>query len=461
MTLWVMAFLLLLSVAYPADNAAPARMAALPQAFSMDWWYLLPVALTDRLGGGVLWLLFLASGAVVFGMPWSLGRTRPAPATVFQQRCNACTKCYQDCPYDAITMIPRTDGNKRHDVRASVDPAKCVGCGICAGSCDTAGIGVDWFAVSDQRRRFAHWLKLALVAGESPTVAFVCGESAGASFGIDPETGKCEELPGYLVIHVPCAGWIHPLGIEHTLRYGGTGVLVVSCGPAACRYREGAGWEQMRLDGLREPALRTEKVSRKDVLLLALDRTRKSELIRRAREFREGRPAPPESPRSQAITGLAAAVLAAVIAGGVGLVSDFVYAAPRVKGSELVVTFKHPGEVAENCRDLTDEELAERPVHMRQRRICDRSRASVRLRVDLDGARIVDAVLEPSGIWNDGNSIAIERIAVDPGEHDVRVAIGETADIDEWSYEDEKTLSFDTTERRVVTFDRVTGFNWH
>jgi ferredoxin/coenzyme F420-reducing hydrogenase delta subunit len=427
----------------------------------MDWWYLLPVALTDRLGGGALWSLVLVSGAVAFGVPWSLGRPRQRPATVMEQRCNACTKCYQDCPYDAITMVARTDGNKRHKVRAFVNPAKCVGCSICAGSCDTAGIGVDWFAVSDQRRRFAGWLKKALLAGESPYVAFICGESAGASLDVDSVTGTCEELPGYVVNKIPCAGWLHPFGIEHTLRYGGEGVLVVSCGPSACRYREGATWEQMRIDGQREPVLRTEKVERDQVLYLALDRTRKRELVRRARAFREGEPLAPASAPASAVTGLAAALLAAIIAGGVGLVSDFGYAAPPVEGSELVVSFKHPGQIAENCRDLTEEELAKRPVHMRQARICDRARAAVRLRVDVDGARVVDAVLAPKGIWEDGNSVAIERVPVEPGTHEVRVAIGETANVDEWSYTDAKALKFDTSTRRVVTFDRILGFTWH
>jgi hypothetical protein len=217
----------------------------------------------------------------------------------------------------------------------------------------------------------------------------------------------------------------------------------------------------MRLDGLREPALRTEKAPRDEVLLLSLDRTRKTELLRRASDFRAGEAPPPTPARASAVTGLAAVVLAAIVAGGLGLVSDFVYAAPRVTGSELVVSFKHPGEVAENCRELSPEELAKLPVHMRRERVCDRSRASVRLRVDVDGARIVDADFEPKGIWNDGNSIAIERVPVEVGAHHVRVVIGDTADVDEWTYTAEKKLMFDATARRVVTFDRVSGFDWH
>jgi ferredoxin len=461
MTIWLLASLLLLSIVYPADNAEPARMANLSRSFSMDWWYLFPLVLTDRLAAGALWSVVLLGSSVTFALPWALRRPKPPPAQVVQKKCNACMKCYQDCPYDAITMIPRTDGNKRHDVRAFVDPNQCTSCGICAGSCDTAGVGIDWFAVTDQRRGLAGWLGRAVNAGESPYVAFVCGESAGATLEVDPDTGRCAELPGFLVVHLPCAGWLHPFGIEHTLKYGGSGVVVVSCGPGACRYREGASWEQMRIDGLREPALRVDKIPREKVLLLNLDRTRKGEMLGRARAFREEGVVPREPARPQAVVGLAATAVAVVIAAGLGLVSDLVYASPGLSASELVVSFKHPGQVSENCRDLTPEELAKLPVHMRQGRVCDRARASVRLRVELDGERVVDATLAPMGIWSDGNSVAIERIPVELGEHDVRVAIGDSPDVDEWSFIDEKRLSFDDRTRRVVTFDRVSGFAWH
>jgi ferredoxin len=461
LTVWVMGALLLLSVAYPAANAAPARMAALPQAFDMDWWYLLPVALIDRLAPGTLWSLMLVGGAFALAIPWTLGRGRPRPATVVASRCNSCMKCFNDCPYMAISMIPRTDGSTKFEVQADVDPAKCVGCGICAGSCDTAGVGLEWFGVLDQRKRLARWLRRALAAGEAPHLALVCAQSAGASLDVDPETGTCPSLPGYLVLQVPCAGWLHPFAVEHTLRFGGAGTLVVSCGPDVCRYREGAEWARMRLEGEREPALRTEKVPAGRWRLLALDRTRKRALVREARAFRAGEAATAEWKRKPALTGLAAALIAAVVAGGVGLVSDLGYAAPRTEGSELVVTFKHPGQVSENCRELSEEEIARRPVHMRQEKICDRDRAPVRMRVSIDGGTVVESSFPPKGIWGDGNSVAVERIPVEPGEHRVRVAIGDSLDAEEWSFTDEQTLTFTDSERRVVSFDRVVGFRWH
>jgi ferredoxin len=459
MTLWVLGSLVVLSVVHPADLAAPARMAALPVAFEMDWWYLAPLAVAERLGGGAAWAAMLAGGVLVLSVPWTLGRGRARTARVIVRRCNACQKCYQDCPYAAISMVPRSDGSPRHTLQASVDPARCVGCGICAGSCDTAGVGLEWFSVGDQRRRLAIWLKRAVEAGEKLDVAFLCGEAAGGDLAVEPATGTCPELPGYLVLQVPCAGWLHPFGIEHSLRFGGRGVLVVAC--ASCRYREGARWEQLRLEGQREPALRTEKVDRERVRLLFLDRTQPQELFREARLFREASGPGGRGAAPRALASLAAAVLAALLAGIVGLVSDLGYAAPRPPGSELVVTFRHPGQVTENCRDLTEEEIASLPVHMRKPRVCDRARSPVRLRVELDDRRVVDAAFPPSGIWGDGSSVALERLPVDVGEHVVRVQIADGPDPEAWQYATEQVLEFTGDARRVLVFDRASGFTWY
>jgi NAD-dependent dihydropyrimidine dehydrogenase PreA subunit/coenzyme F420-reducing hydrogenase delta subunit len=461
MTVWILGSLLLVSIAYPATNAEPARMTAVSEGFTMDWWYLAPLAMTDRLGGGALWATFLLGGVVGFSVPWVMARERRGVAEVDPRKCNACMKCYNDCPYNAITMIPRTDGSKRFDMQADVDPARCVGCGICAGSCDTAGVGVDWFAVPDQRWRFAMWLKQSIDAGEEANIAFVCAESAAASLEIHPETGICEDLPGYRVLKIPCGGWLHPFGVEHTLRYGGKRALVVTCPPGQCRYREGELWERLRLTGQREPALRTEKVPPDRMLLLGLDRTRKAELARRAAAFREGRDMEPvrEPPRN--VAGLVSVALAALLAIGLGLVSDLGYAAPGMAGSELVVTFKHPGQMSENCREFTPEELAALPAHMRREKVCDRARGSVRLRVPVDGERRVDGTYAPMGIWNDGNSIAVEHIPVPVGAHDVRVEIGDSLDAEEWTYTTIQKLEFTDDARRVVAFDRVAGFEFH
>jgi hypothetical protein len=249
--------------------------------------------------------------------------------------------------------------------------------------------------------------------------------------------------------------------IERVIRQGARGVLVASCPPDRCVYREGAEWERQRIAGLREPALRVDKLEPGQVRLVALDRTRKADLIRAAERFRSGGEPLPTPSRPRAIHAVMATVLLLACAGILGAVSDLGYRAPGIDGSEFVVSLKHPGLASENCRELTPEELAATPVHMRKERICERTRPPVRLRVAIDGATALETSIAPSGIWKDGNSVSVERIPVEPGTHRVNVAIGESADPDEWSYAAEQSVRFTEEARRVVVFDRVAGFTWH
>ncbi|MEE9279772.1 MAG: hypothetical protein V3V67_06320 [Myxococcota bacterium] len=57
--------------------------------------------------------------------------------------------------------------------------------------------------------------------------------------------------------------------------------------------------------------------------------------------------------------------------------------------------------------------------------------------------------------------MAVEHIPVSPGEHTVAIAIGDSADPAEWTYTFEDTLTFGEEARRVVAFDRVSGFSVH
>ncbi len=463
MTYWVMGTLLLLCVVYPATSSPPANMTALPQGLTIDWWYLLPLAFTDRMGGGALWALLLLSSVFLFSIPWWLAEKRPAPASVDGSRCNECRKCYTDCPYGAIEMVARTEGNMKYPTQALVLPSKCVSCGVCAGSCDTAGIGLQAFDSIEQRRRVEGWLAEAEAADEVTNIAFTCAESAGAGLAVDSETGRCEELPDFRVLQIPCIGWVHPLMIERAVRHGAGGVLLAACGPGECLYREGAQWMRERLEGEREPSLRTEKIEGHELRFVELDRTRTDDLIREARAMSGGGDSETRAsaPTSNALAAAAAVFLAVISAGVTGAVSDLGYIAPHIEGSELVVSFKHPGAVAEKCREVSEEELAARPVHMRKALDCERKRSAVRLRVGVDGAEILRKDFPPTGLWGDGSSVAVERIPLGVGEHAVSIEIGDTGDPDEWNLSESRSLEFTADAKRVVIFDRVSGFSWH
>ena len=285
MTVAVVASLVALSLVAPALNASPARMTLTPGAFSADAWYLLPLYLTDRLSTGALWSVFLLGGLGFGAIPWVLARGKAPTASVEVAKCNACRNCYNDCPYQAIKMVPRSDG-RGYDVEAQVDASQCVGCGICSGSCDSSAIELPWLHVADARRRMDAWIDAAVAERGDVHVAMVCAESAGAALTIDPETGRCDALPGYRIYRAPCIGHVHMLTVERALRHGAAGVLLGACGPGDCQYREGADWTAERLTGAREPALRKDKAPAEKVRLVHHDRLATRDFIADAERFR-------------------------------------------------------------------------------------------------------------------------------------------------------------------------------
>lgn len=456
LTLWMLASMVALSLLWPATSAEPARMTEPAAAYTMDWWFLLPVALTDRLGTGALWALVLVGGAVLFGAPWWMFRKRAPAAQVDTPRCNACERCVADCPYGAIRMVARTD-DRRYPTQAQVDPSRCVGCGICAGSCDTAGIGLPWLRTTDVRARMDAFVDRALAAGQAPHIAFLCADSAASGLEVDPSTGTCHALPGYLCWAVPCAGWVHALTVERALRHGAGGVLVVACAEGGCAFREGALWTQLRMAGRREPPLRGA-VDGHRVRVLRLDKGQRRALQDAAGAFLEGKPIP-ERPRPRRVVQLAVgAILAVALTAVTAVASDFPYRRPTTEGALLVVSFKHAGATGENCRKVTEEERARMPVHMRRDQVCERGRAPVRLRVRVDGRTIHHGTYEPRGLFGDGHSIAVEHLAVQPGARWVEVALGETSNPEEWTRVFQKRLKLQEGARRVVLFERGTGF---
>lgn len=449
MTAWVLGSLAILAAIAPADLAPLAHMGVSPSHFRLDGWFLAPLGLTDRLGAGALWSLALGVGLAFYSVPWALAKGRARVAVVNESRCNACENCYKDCPYDAITMGPRTD-DKPHKAVAVIDPSKCIGCGICAGSCDSAGIGLPWFDVIDKRADLDRRVDEAVGGGRAPMVAFVCGESAGGVVG---------GLPGYVVMRVPCAGWVHPLTVERAIRHGARGVLVVACGSGTAMYREGGKWTHARMDAQRDPKLNTAKVDGKRVRVIEMFRGDRDRLFEEAARFSDE--ISRASGRRPWIRWPAGLLVAAMLTVSTWAASRARYDLPRNPAPELVVSFKHPGQKSENCRDLTEEEKRKIPPHMRPPQICERKRNDVRMRVAVDERVVLDKAYAPAGLWNDGNSLAVERLAVPAGKHRVRVWIGDGPDREKFDFQSEEVeLDFEPHELRVVKFDRTAGFVW-
>lgn len=248
--------LIVLSLVKPAVSHGPADLTTVAAVLKLDWFYLGMYPLLDYWSYGTVWATL---GVVLFmlaALPWMPPMRRPAVALVTLEQCNGCTRCAEDCPYNAIRMVRRTDGRK-FDLEARVDPAKCVSCGICVGACPTStpfrrraelvsGIDLPDSSLADLRT--AMHAAADTLSGETRILVLECAN--GARLG--------KKMPaGAASVRVPCVGNVPPPFIDYALSNGlADGVMLTGCSEGECYHRFGVKWTDARIDGTRDPKLR-------------------------------------------------------------------------------------------------------------------------------------------------------------------------------------------------------------
>ncbi len=252
--------LVLLSVAWPITMGPAADLFRVPGRAPYDAFYAFWLPLVRPLPAGVVWGLFtLVAGALLAAPLWTrpAPTARPAPSAVDENLCTGCEQCYLDCPYEAIAMIERpggtAGGGERSALVAHVNPARCVSCGICAGSCAPMGVGPPGRTGREQLSAVRAFVRERR-PGPRDVVVIACDRGAGVR----------ADAP---VFAVTCAGNLHTSVVEYLVRSGAGGVLIVSCPPRDCRSREGPTWLEQRLYHEREAELQ-ERVDRRRVRLV-------------------------------------------------------------------------------------------------------------------------------------------------------------------------------------------------
>ena len=252
------AALTLLAVLWPLRMAPAADLLRLPADVPIDWFYGFWLPISQRLPAGAVWALGLALVGGVAAVPW-LTRPRvaalPAPAEVNERTCTGCEQCVHDCPYDAITMVVRTDG--REGQVARVKTALCTSCGICIGSCPPMAIGPLGGTAREQLAAVRTFLAEQR-PGAADVVIVGCTWSAARAHA---------ERSGARFFPVDCVGAMHSSTVEFLLRGGAGGVLVAGCATHDGRTREGVEWTEARLFGGRAADLKP-RVDRERVRLV-------------------------------------------------------------------------------------------------------------------------------------------------------------------------------------------------
>ncbi|HQR02732.1 MAG: hydrogenase iron-sulfur subunit [Proteobacteria bacterium] len=247
--------LILLCLVLPVHGQGPADLQIAPAALALDWWILFIHPLTVATSPAIAWGLVLCTLGLLLLLPFLPTRLRSPVAVVNPDNCSGCARCFDDCPYSAITMVPHPDRLDGLHL-ARVDAAACASCGICTGACPSStpfrhdtiletGIDMPQAPIDSLRRQLRQGLEE--MQDSRRLVVFSCNKGATL---LSPATD-------ILHFELICAGMLPPAFVEFAIRAGADGVLVSGCREGGCVFRLGQQWMAGRLVGMREPHLRS------------------------------------------------------------------------------------------------------------------------------------------------------------------------------------------------------------
>ncbi len=277
--------LLTLSLVKPAISHAPANLSSVPQVLNIDWFYLNIYPLLDYWSEDYVWILTTGITFLLIMLPWLLPRKDDPKAVVDLSHCNGCGLCFDDCPFDAISIQARTDG-ARFDQEVVVNSALCGACGICAGSCPASNpfrtsrgelkTGIDMPHLPVDQMRTTTRETIAAMSGDIKILVFGCEN------GLNVTRLDREDTKGVRLI---CSGMLPPTLVEYALKKGADGVMVTGCRQNDCYFRFGNLWTKMRFEGKRKPILRG-RADRNRIRLHGAAETDKHEVEKDLNDFR-------------------------------------------------------------------------------------------------------------------------------------------------------------------------------
>jgi ferredoxin/coenzyme F420-reducing hydrogenase delta subunit len=463
-----LAALVVLSLARPALSQAPANLDTAPFTIGFDWFYLAVYPLLERVGGGTLWLMLVGGSVFMTLLPWLPPLRKAPPARVDLANCNGCARCFEDCPFGAITMVQRTDGLK-FDQQAQVTDGMCMSCGICVGACPTAtpfrrasalAAGIELPDRSVAALRDEIMAAGAKLAGDARIMVFRCTHDAGA-------TGLADA--GTAVVSLPCAAMLPPSFLDFALaRHHADGVLIAGCAEHDCYERLGDQWMEQRIANQRDPNLR-DRVSRDRVAVSWQNPSRPGALQESLAQFRSHL-RQPGARESAAPAGRAAwrarlktlpvpvryagqAAAYAAIAAAIGIFATQPAFSYLDRGDALLkLSFSHAGQPLKPCRRYSHEELTKTRFSERRATSCERGRWPVYVELDLDGRRIYSGTHEPFGLWDDGPSAVYARFEVPAGRHRIDARLRDGGRRSGFDYVAAQTIELNPGQNFVVDF---------
>ncbi|MBI3584594.1 MAG: hydrogenase iron-sulfur subunit [Nitrospinae bacterium] len=471
----ILIILLLLSFISPATNALPVDMAKIPVDTPFDWFYLFIYPLSSILSRGAFWLMTVGGIVILFMAPWLGSRSRQPIAQIKSENCVGCEQCRNDCPYEAIKMIPRKDG-RPYLFQAEVMKNRCAGCGICVGACGSNGPDLPNLTMEQIKEEVTKLLYLSKKPNGRPNiVGLVCEKSVREGEFIDTKNRSLNGMPDVSIVTFPCIGMVNHSVIEYALESGADGVFISGCQTGECHYREGSKWTQMRLRTERAPVpVLKGDIDYSRVRSYYLSPLQTNSLIKEIGIFQgelNNRPnnrrynivesvLPKERTYGKAVKVFTAAVLLIPAVLILFLSVKPIYPFYNKDMSLIKFTFKHASRHEEEQRELTAEESEKKLKHMRRsnspfakvRRVGKRERLPVYVEMELDDKKILSKTYYPTGIRNDGPAFAYEEMLVPPGVHYIKVGMRDSKDENHFDYTHEDKIELKPGKITIINF---------
>lgn len=461
MAYMIAGFVLLLSIVKPVVNLMPANSRKIIAITGIDWFYLFLFPVINSIPVWLTWVSIVVSLALLAAIPWLKRTKRASSAVIVQDKCTGCSQCFNDCPYDAIHIRPRTDG-KPFELEAIVMSERCAGCGICVGSCSFDGV------ILPDKTAANVLEEIKRVLGEIRNSKRPAILGLGCSYSVDIKGTDLEENVRY--IKLPCVGMIHRSWIEHAFSSGADGVFVLGCQMNNCQYRFGNKWIDERFAYERSPRL-NRGVDKSKIKVFWLAQAQKKALLEGLSRFEEELGGQKQEVRSKkqdvrrrfryALSTVSLAIPAFLII----YFSEVPYVFTNSSESRLVLSVRHTSSKVADCDDLAIiNKEAERfresikntkrvPMQLGKIGDCARERNPVYLELYIDNKMVLSRDYLAGGIKSDGPSFAFEKFSVKPGVHNVIVMMRDSRTKDHFDYSVNGEFEFKTGYIRVVDFD--------
>ena len=144
--------------------------------------------------------------------------------------CGRCSICHSLCPYEAISVDPKTGEVK-------IDVEKCQFCGICYSACPVSAIEIVYY---DDEALAKHVEKLVKEKDSRVLVLSCRGNSSSTCEVEEILQNQNMSVSNYISLRVPCVGRITTEFIMRTLAFGIKRIIAIQCDEDFCRYKRGS-----------------------------------------------------------------------------------------------------------------------------------------------------------------------------------------------------------------------------